>query len=164
MGQSTEKAIFAGGCFWGMEELFRSLKGVVRTRVGYTGGTQTSANYEAVKTGKTGHAESLLVEFDPQKTSYAELLRFFFCMHDPTTKDRQGGDHGTQYRSAIFYLNDQQAKQAKEIISEVDKSGKWPAPIITQVVKAETFYDAEEYHQEYLKKNPNGYTCHYVRR
>ena len=158
-----ETAILAGGCFWGVEDLLRDIMGVEKTRVGYTGGSTPNPKYENVKTGTTGHAEAIKIAFDPQKVSYAELLEFFFKMHDPTTLHRQGNDRGTQYRSAIFYLNDLQKETALAKIKEWDASGRWKAPIVTEVVPATEFYEAEEYHQDYLVKNPGGYTCHYYR-
>lgn len=155
--------IIAGGCFWGVEELMRSFPGVLETEVGYTGGTLANPTYKDMVTGVTGHAEAVRIRFDPRKTSYADILRFFFKLHDPTTKNRQGNDRGTQYRSAIFYASPEQKQIAEEVIGEVDAAKKWPAPIVTEVVPASTWYPAEEYHQDYLQKNPNGYTCHYVR-
>ncbi len=159
----TEEAILAGGCFWGVEDLIREIPGVIKTRVGYTGGTTASPRYEAVKTGSTGHAESIKITYDPTKVSFETLLDFFFKMHDPTTLNRQGNDRGTQYRSAIFFQNDQQKESALKKIKEWDESKKWKAPIVTEVTKAGPFYDAEEYHQDYLVKNPGGYTCHFYR-
>ena len=159
----TEKAILAGGCFWGMEELFRAQPGVAETRAGYTGGTFKDPTYTDMKTGETGHAEALEVTFDPARTSYETLLHFFFKIHDPTTRDRQGNDIGSQYRSAIFYLNDQQRKIAEDVIMQLDASGKWPGKIVTEVTPATEFYLAEEYHQDYLQKHPGGYTCHWIR-
>jgi len=157
------KAILAGGCFWGMEELIRKLPGITGTRVGYTGGDFPNPTYNDMRTGKTGHAEAVEIEFDPAKTSYSKILEFFFQAHDPTTADRQGNDRGSQYRSAIFYLDEDQKKVAEDTIARVDASGKWPGKVVTQVVPAKTFYQAEDYHQDYLQKNPNGYTCHWVR-
>ena len=159
----SEKALLAGGCFWGVEELFRKLPGVSKTEVGYSGGNTSSPRYEDVKTGSTGHTEALLIEFDPEKTSYEALLKFFFRIHDPTTKNRQGNDIGTQYRSAIFYYSDEQKKMAEKVKLEVELSGFWKKPLTTEIVKAGEFYKAEEYHQDYLQKNPGGYTCHYYR-
>jgi peptide methionine sulfoxide reductase msrA/msrB len=159
----TEEAILAGGCFWGMEDLLRELPGVVSTEVGYTGGTTKRATYDSVKTGGTGHAESIRVVFDPSKTSYEAILRFFFRIHDPTTLNRQGNDVGTQYRSAIFYKDATQREVAERVRAEVDGSGKWPRPIVTEIVEAGPFWAAEDYHQDYLEKNPGGYTCHFVR-
>jgi len=159
----TETATLAGGCFWGVEELIRQLPGVIDTTVGYTGGTLAAPRYEDVKTGRTGHAESLEIEFDPHRISYEEILRFFFRLHDPTTPNRQGNDIGTQYRSAIFVHDEQQREVAERVKKEVDASGKWPRPVTTEIVNATEFWPAEEYHQDYLQKYPNGYTCHYVR-
>ncbi|MFZ9596455.1 MAG: bifunctional methionine sulfoxide reductase B/A protein [Bdellovibrionia bacterium] len=156
-------ATLAGGCFWGMEEILRKIPGVVATQVGYTGGDFPKARYEDVKTGKTGHAESVQITFDPKKISYDELLGYFFRMHDPTTLNRQGNDLGTQYRSAIFYYNTAQKQEAEKILAQVNQSGKWKRPIVTQIVPAREFYPAEEYHQKYLLKNPGGYTCHFLR-
>ena len=156
-------AVLAGGCFWGMEELIRSQPGVVTTIVGYTGGKIPNPIYERVHTGATGHAESVQIEFDPAKTNYENILKFFFKIHDPTTKNQQGNDRGTQYRSAIFYLDASQKEIAEKVITEVEASHKWPAPIVTEVVAASEFYPAEDYHQDYLQKHPGGYTCHYVR-
>lgn len=158
-----ETATFAGGCFWGVEELIRSLPGVSSTKVGYTGGKTLKPIYEEVKTGATGHAEAIQVEFDPKQLSYSDLLRSFFKLHDPTTPNRQGNDRGSQYRSAIFYHSDDQRISAEEVIKEVNTSQVWPASVVTEVVKATEFYSAEDYHQDYLKKNPNGYTCHFWR-
>lgn len=156
----TERAVLAGGCFWGMEELFRSQPGVLDTTVGYTGGSEPNPTYEK----HTGHAEAIEVVFDPSKTSYRTLLEFMFQIHDPTTKNRQGNDTGTSYRSAIFYLDDSQKNTAEALIHEIDGSGKWPGRVVTEVVMADTFYPAETYHQDYLQHYPNGYTCHYLRK
>ena len=163
LANGDELVTLAGGCFWGMEELLRSQPGVVNIKVGYTGGTTAAPIYEKVHTGATGHAESVQIEFDPKKTSYESILRFFFKIHDPTTLNQQGNDRGTQYRSAIFYHDARQKELAEKIITEVEASKKWPKPIVTQVVEASPFYLAEEYHQDYLQKNPGGYTCHYIR-
>jgi methionine-S-sulfoxide reductase len=160
----SQTACLAGGCFWGMEELVREIPGVLATEVGYTGGDTPDARYEQVKTGNTGHAESLKIVFDPQQLSYRHLLFEFFRMHNPTTRRRQGNDIGTQYRSAIFYLGEEQRHTAEEVIKTVDASGDWPAKVVTEVVPFKEFYRAEEYHQKYLVKNRGGYTCHYVRR
>lgn len=159
----TEIATLAGGCFWGMEELFRSLPGVITTRVGYCGGLTENPTYDLVKTGKTGHAESLEIQFDPQKISYESLLLLFFRIHDPTHINRQGNDIGTQYRSAIFYHNEDQRKIAESVIDRVNLSGKWPKPVATNIERLITFWPAESYHQRYLEKHPNGYTCHFDR-
>ena len=159
----SEIAILAGGCFWGMEDLFRKLPGILDTHVGYTGGTLDNPTYNDMKTGKTGHAETLKIEFDPEQLSYEKLLQFFFKVHDPSTPDRQGNDRGTQYRSAIFYLNDAQKAAADAMIAKVNASGRWPGRVVTQVVPAGQWYDAENFHQDYLENNPGGYTCHYIR-
>lgn len=159
----TEIATLAGGCFWGVEELLRKEAGVIDTEVGYTGGIIPNPTYELVKKGDTGHAESIRIVFDPKKTSYEKILLFFFRLHDPTTKNRQGNDRGTQYRSAIFFHNDEQKAVAEKVRAKVDKSGKWKAPVVTEIVPAKEFYPAEDYHQDYLKTNPAGYTCHYIR-
>lgn len=158
-----EIAILAGGCFWGMQDLIRKLPGVVATRVGYTGGHTSNPVYKDVKTGRTNHAESIRIEYDPAKTSYRALLEFFFQIHDPSTIDRQGNDVGSQYRSAIFFLNQSQKQQAEEIIAEINASGVWPAKVATRLEPAGAFYDAEEAHQDYLEKYPEGYTCHFIR-
>jgi peptide methionine sulfoxide reductase msrA/msrB len=156
-------ATLAGGCFWGMEELLRKIPGVVDTEVGYTGGRLSQPTYDRVKRGDTGHAESVRVVFDPAQVSYAEILETFFRIHDPTTRDRQGNDTGSQYRSAIFYHSEAQRKTALQVIEKVENSGVWKAPIVTQVVAAGTFTPAEDFHQDYLQKHPGGYTCHYER-
>jgi peptide methionine sulfoxide reductase msrA/msrB len=159
-----ETALVAGGCFWGMEEILRGIPGVIETEVGYTGGTSASPEYDAVKTGRTGHAEAVRIVFDPAKLSYETLLeQWFFRMHDPTTPDRQGNDVGTQYRSAIFVTSPEQRVIATRVKERVAKSGKWSAPVVTQIVPAGAFTPAEDYHQDYLQKNQGGYTCHYMR-
>lgn len=160
----TEIATLAGGCFWGMQEILRAVPGVVETMVGYTGGDIPNPHYEQVRTGRTGHAEAVQVIFDPARLSYEELLeKWFFRMHDPTTKDRQGNDIGTQYRSAIFVTSPEQRRIAEQVKARVDASGKWKAPIVTQIVEAGPFTPAEDYHQDYLQKHPGGYTCHFLR-
>ncbi len=156
-------ATFAAGCFWGVEEIIKKIPGVLDTTVGYTGGTVKDPTYEMVKKGDTGHAEAIRIVFDPKKISYEELLVYFFRLHDPTTPNRQQGDVGTQYRSVIFYHDEEQKKSAVAVMTEVEKSGFWKGKIVTEVVPAGIFYDAEEYHQDYLKKNPGGYNCHYLR-
>ncbi len=158
-----ETAILAGGCFWGMEDLFRKLPGVVATEVGYTGGALADPEYKQVKTGATGHAESIRITFDPTKTSYRNLLEFFFQIHDPSTSDRQGNDVGSQYRSAIFYVNASQKSEAEKIVAEIDASGIWPGKVVTEITPAGQWWDAEDFHQDYLDKYPEGYTCHFVR-
>ncbi len=160
---SKEVATLAGGCFWGMEEIIRAIPGVTKTEVGYTGGTVDNPTYNIVKLGTSNHAESVQVEFDPKVLSYADLLGYFFRMHDPTTVNQQGNDKGTQYRSVIFYHSPEQQQVAKEVIAKIENAKKWPKPIVTKVEPAQKFYPAEEYHQDYLKKNPGGYTCHWLR-
>ncbi|MGE0157537.1 MAG: bifunctional methionine sulfoxide reductase B/A protein [Geobacter sp.] len=161
---AQETALLAGGCFWGMQEILRTIPGVIATQVGYTGGHLKNPRYEDTHDSKSGHAESVEVVFDPRKLSYEELLQsWFFRMHDPTTKDRQGNDRGSQYRSAIFYTNSVQKQVAERVKRVVDASGRWKAPLVTEITKADTFYRAEDYHQDYLQKNPGGYTCHYLR-
>jgi methionine-S-sulfoxide reductase len=160
---TKEIATLAGGCFWGMEEIIRGIPGVLNTTVGYTGGTVDNPTYGIVKLGTSNHAESVEVEFDPSKITYKEILGWFFRMHDPTTLNQQGNDKGTQYRSVIFYHSEEQKKDAESVIKEVEASKKWPKPIVTQIIAASKFYPAEDYHQDYLKKNPGGYTCHWVR-
>jgi len=158
-----ETAILAGGCFWGMEEIIRKIPGVIRTTVGYSGGTTANPTYDEVCTGSTGHAESIQVEFDSTRLSYEELLNYFFRMHDPTTLNRQHNDLGTQYRSAIFYTSETQKQTAERVKARWDKSGKFNRAITTEITAASKFYPAEEYHQKYLMKNPGGYTCHVLR-
>ena len=156
---TAQVATLAGGCFWGVEELIRKLPGVLDTEVGYTGGNVPNATYQ----NHEGHAEAIQVRFDPNRISYEEILEFFFKMHDPTTLNRQGNDVGTSYRSAIFFHDDEQRQAAERVKARVDKSGAWKRPVVTEIVAAKEFWTAEEYHQDYLKKNPNGYTCHYIR-
>ncbi|NMC69983.1 MAG: bifunctional methionine sulfoxide reductase B/A protein [Myxococcales bacterium] len=156
-------ALLAGGCFWGVEQLLRELDGVLDTEVGYTGGTLENPRYDDVKTGRTGHAEAVRVEFDPSRLSYADLLRYFFRLHDPTTPNRQGNDVGSQYRSAIFYFDDEQRATAERVRAEVDASGRWPAPVVTEIAPAGPFWPAEDEHQDYLVRHPGGYTCHWLR-
>ena len=155
----NEKAILAGGCFWGMQELFRHQPGVVSTRVGYSGGDVPNATYRNHGT----HAEAIEVVFDPAKLSYRELLELFFQIHDPTTKDRQGNDAGTSYRSGIYYLTDEQRDVAQVTIAEVDASKLWPGRVVTEVRPAGLFWEAEPEHQDYLLRYPGGYTCHFAR-
>jgi peptide methionine sulfoxide reductase msrA/msrB len=158
-----ETAILAGGCFWGMEEILRGIPGVIDTEVGYTGGATRKPVYEQVHAGTTGHAEAVRIVFDPDRLSFEDLLGWFFRMHDPTTMNRQGNDIGTSYRSAIFYTSDEQRKTAEAVKERVNASGKWPRPIVTEITKASDFWPAEDYHQDYLEKNPGGYTCHFLR-
>ena len=164
---TPEKAVLAAGCFWGTEEFFRKIPGVLDTRVGYAGGSEllkTTPSYESVSSGNTGYAESLELKFDPQKISYERLLTFFFEMHDPTTANRQGGDRGTQYRSAIFYESSEQKKIAEDVIKKIELSKAWKAALTTQVAPVgKTFYPAEEEHQKYLVKHPGGYDNHFFR-
>jgi peptide-methionine (S)-S-oxide reductase len=156
---STEKAILAGGCFWGVEELIRQLPGVESTTVGYTGGDVPNATYRHHGT----HAEGIEILFDPEKLSYRKLLEFYFQIHDPTTRNRQGNDVGTSYRSAIFYVDEGQKEVATALIRELNAAGVYKHPIVTEVVPAGPFWVAEDYHQDYLQKYPAGYTCHYIR-
>lgn len=159
----TEIAILAGGCFWGVEELIRHVPGVLATDVGYTGGTTPDPNYSIVKTGRSGHAEAVRIEFDPTRISYRQILELFFKLHDPTTLNRQGNDIGSQYRSAIFTQNEEQRKTARAVIEAVNLSGKWPRPVVTTIEPASTFFLAETEHQDYLQRYPDGYTCHFWR-
>jgi len=156
---SEERAVLAGGCFWGMQDLIRRMPGVVSTRVGYTGGRVANATYR----NHDGHAEAIEIVFDPAKMSYRQLLEFFFQIHDPSTLDRQGNDRGTSYRSAIFYTTDEQRRVALDTIADVDASGLWPGKAVTEVTAASDFWEAEPEHQDYLERIPNGYTCHFVR-
>ena len=162
-GGNMETAYLAGGCFWGMEELIRNQKGVIQVDVGYMGGTIKNATYELVKTGATGHAEAVKIQFDSKQTSYEDILLFFFKIHDPTTKNQQGNDIGSQYRSVIFYTSQKQKDIAENVKLRVEKSGVWKKPLVTEIVSASEFWKAEDYHQDYLQKNPGGYTCHFVR-
>lgn len=157
-----EIALLAGGCFWGVEDLLRKVPGVVSTEAGYTGGQTDQPLYIQVKTGTTGHAEAVEIKFDSSKITYGEILDHFFQLHDPTTPNQQGNDIGSQYRSAIFFLNEKQKQIAEAKIKEWQP--KWKKPIVTEVVPASKFFSAEDYHQDYLVKNPNGYTCHYYRK
>ncbi|MET8647865.1 peptide-methionine (S)-S-oxide reductase MsrA [Streptomyces sp. NPDC004675] len=159
MVAEREKAVLAGGCFWGVQELFRTLPGVVETRVGYTGGEVVNPTYRS----HGSHAEGIEITYDPFRTTYRALLKFFFQIHDPTTLNRQGNDIGMSYRSAIFYLNDEQRRVAETTIADVEASGLWPGKVVTEVVPAGTFWTAEPEHQDYLQRYPNGYTCHYIR-
>jgi peptide-methionine (S)-S-oxide reductase len=155
----SERAVLAGGCFWGMQDLIRRQPGIVGTRVGYTGGDVANATYRNHGT----HAEGIEILFDPEQTSFRAVLEFFFQIHDPTTVDRQGNDVGVSYRSAIFYVNDAQKEVAVDTIADVDASGLWPGKVATQVVPVSEFWQAEEVHQDYLEKNHGGYTCHFPR-
>ncbi len=160
---SQETAVLAGGCFWGVEELLRKLPGVISTQVGYVGGQTQAPTYEQVKKGSTGHAEAVQIVFDPAKLSYQALVEYFFRLHDPTTPNRQGNDTGTQYRSAIFYANEAQKQVAIEVKAKVERSGKWKKPLVTEIAPVAPFFPAEDFHQKYLEKHPEGYTCHYLR-
>lgn len=158
-----EVATLAGGCFWGVEELIKKIPGVIETQVGYSGGTVENATYELVKLGTSKHAESVQILFDPKKVSYEAILLQFFKLHDPTTLNQQGNDKGTQYRSAIFYMTPEQKKTAEAVKARVDKSKAWKKPVVTEITEFTKFWRAEEFHQNYLEKTPNGYTCHFVR-
>jgi peptide-methionine (S)-S-oxide reductase len=159
MTASTDRAVLAGGCFWGMQDLLRRYPGVLSTRVGYTGGDVPNATYRNHGT----HAEAIEIIFDPKKISYRQLLEFFFQIHDPTTRNRQGNDVGSSYRSAIFYTSEAQRSVAADTIADVEASGLWPGKVVTEVAAAGPFWEAEPEHQDYLERFPNGYTCHFVR-
>jgi len=159
MTAPNERAVLAGGCFWGMQDLIRRLPGVISTRVGYSGGDVANATYRNHGT----HAEAIEIIFDPEKTSFRDILEFFFQIHDPTTKNRQGNDIGHSYRSAIFYTSDAQRKVAEDTIADVDASGLWPGTVVTELAPAGDFWEAEPEHQDYLERLPGGYTCHFVR-
>jgi peptide-methionine (S)-S-oxide reductase len=156
---TTERAVLAGGCFWGVQDLFRRYDGVLSTRVGYTGGDVPHATYR----NHGSHAEAVEVIFDPARISYRQILEFFFQIHDPSTRNRQGNDVGTSYRSAIFYTSDEQRRIAEDTIADVNASGLWPGKVVTEVVPASDFWEAEPEHQDYLERYPGGYTCHFVR-
>jgi peptide-methionine (S)-S-oxide reductase len=156
---TSERAVLAGGCFWGMQDLIRRYDGVISTRVGYTGGEVANATYR----NHGNHAEAIEIVFDPSKISYRDLLEFFFQIHDPTTIDRQGNDRGASYRSAIFYTSGEQKRVAEETIADVGASNLWPGKVVTEVTPASDFWEAEPEHQDYLERIPNGYTCHFVR-
>lgn len=159
MTSSTERAILAGGCFWGMQDLIRKMPGVLSTRVGYSGGDVLNATYRNHDT----HAEAIEIVFDPNVVSYRTLLEFFFQIHDPTTRNRQGNDTGTSYRSGIYYTSTEQKRAAEDTIADVEASGLWPGKVVTEVAPAGPFWEAEPEHQDYLEKYPDGYTCHFVR-
>jgi peptide-methionine (S)-S-oxide reductase len=159
MTESTERAVLAGGCFWGVQDLLRRYPGVISTRVGYTGGDVPNATYRNHGT----HAEAIEIIFDPRRISYRQLLEFFFQIHDPTTRNRQGNDVGMSYRSAIFYTNEEQKQTALDTIADVNASGLWPGKVVTEVAPAGPFWQAEPEHQDYLEKYPDGYTCHFIR-
>jgi peptide-methionine (S)-S-oxide reductase len=154
-----KKIVLAGGCFWGLEELIRKQSGVVNTHVGYAGGEVVNPTYK----NHAGHAEAVEIEYDTDKTSYNNLLDFFFQIHDPTTLNQQGNDRGASYRSAIFYGDEKEKKEAENFIAIVNKSGRWKGPVVTTLEPLKKFYPAEDYQQDYLQKNPNGYTCHFIR-
>lgn len=156
---SSERAVLAGGCFWGMQDLIRKLPGVLKTRVGYTGGNVPNATYRSHGT----HAEGIEIVFDPTQISYRQLLEFFFQIHDPTTKNRQGNDRGLAYRSAIYWVSEAQRDEALRTIADVNASGLWPGPVVTEVEPVGDFWEAEPEHQDYLERIPNGYTCHFPR-
>ena len=163
-GRQTEVAVLAGGCFWGVEDILRGVHGVIDTDVGYTGGWLENPTYHDTHDSKSGHAEAIRVTFDPSVLSYEELLeKWFFRLHDPTTLNRQGNDIGTQYRSAIFPQSPLQQDTAERVLARVEASGKWRRPITTSIEPQSTWYSAEGYHQDYLRKNPGGYTCHFLR-
>ena len=155
----TERAVLAGGCFWGMQDLIRKLPGVESTRVGYTGGEVPNATYR----NHGNHAEGIEIQFDPAKISYRTLLEFFFQIHDPTTPNRQGNDRGPSYRSAIYYVDEQQKQVAIDTIAEIDASSRWPGKVVTELEPVSDFWEAEPEHQDYLERIPNGYTCHFIR-
>ena len=157
---AKQTAILAGGCFWGMQDLIRRRPGVLDTVVGYTGGEVANPTYEVLKTGRSGHAESIKIEFDDTVISFRDILALFFQIHDPTTKNRQGNDIGSQYRSAIFYADEAQRETAHAVIAEAEATGRWPGKFVTEVVPAREFWLAEPGHQDYLERYPNGYTCH----
>ncbi|MFI1658220.1 peptide-methionine (S)-S-oxide reductase MsrA [Streptomyces sp. NPDC020472] len=159
MAGSEERAVLAGGCFWGVQELIRAQPGVLATRVGYSGGDLAHPTYRRHE----GHAEAVEIVFDGTVTDYRTLLEFFFQIHDPSTKNRQGNDVGDSYRSAVFYLDDEQRRVAEDTIADVDASGLWPGPVVTEVTAAGPFWEAEPEHQDYLQRYPDGYTCHFPR-
>jgi peptide-methionine (S)-S-oxide reductase len=159
MSENTERAVLAGGCFWGLQQLIRRMPGVISTRVGYSGGDVENATYRNHGT----HAEAIEIIFDPDELSFRDLLEFFFQIHDPTTLNRQGNDLGMSYRSAIFFTSDEQLQTAKDTIADVEASGIWPGKVVTEVAEAGAFWEAEPEHQDYLERLPNGYTCHFVR-
>jgi len=164
MSEPLKNTIYlAGGCFWGVEELFQNLPGVISTRVGYTGGTVENPTYEIVKTGESGHAEAIEINYEPKQLPLEDLLKFFFSIHDPTTMNQQGNDKGSQYRSAIFYNSELEKNLATSVIKELENENRWPKSIVTQIEFFQSFYSAENFHQNYLKKNPGGYTCHWQR-
>lgn len=160
----SKTAVLAGGCFWGMQDLIRRQPGVLSTRVGYAGGALENPGYHDLKGGKTGHAESIEISYDPARTTFREILEFFFQIHDPTTVNRQGNDVGSQYRSIIFFADAEELAVARDTIADVDASGLWPGKVVTELLPRGTFWLAEPVHQDYLVRNPGGYTCHFPRR
>jgi len=163
-GDAGNTLVLAGGCFWCTEAVYAQLDGVLSVRPGYAGGAAATANYDDVCTGRTGHAEAIEIVFDPARVALGQILKIFFSIaHDPTQLNRQGADVGTQYRSAIFYHDDEQRRTAERVKERVQASGKWRGPIVTEIVPATEFWEAEDYHQDYLQKNPGGYTCHFLR-
>ena len=163
MADQTERAVLAGGCFWGMQDLIRRMPGVLATQVGYSGGHVANATYYDVKTGTSGHAEAIEIVFDPTLIDFRTILEFFFQIHDPSTVNRQGNDRGLGYRSAIYYANKSQYQTALDTIADVEASGIWPGKVVTEVDPVGDFWEAEPEHQDYLERIPNGYTCHFVR-
>ena len=161
--KQTARATLAAGCFWGVQELLRKLPGVINTTVGYSGGQTDDPDYDQICGGRSGHAEAVQVDYDPSQLSYQQLLEYFFRLHDPTTEDRQGHDVGDQYRSVIFCHDHEQQQVARQVLQQVERSGRWRSPVVTQIVPAVRFHAAEAYHQDYLQKHPDGYTCHYLR-
>ena len=163
MDGQHKTTILAGGCFWGVQEILRSYPGIIKTEVGYTGGERTNPTYEQVCKGDTGHAEAIKVTYDVDTVSFKDILRYFFRLHNPTTKNQQGNDIGSQYRSAIFYQTEDEKKEAEEVITEAQSWPIWKDPIVTTLEPMKPFYSAEKYHQDYLQKNPGGYSCHFLR-
>lgn len=161
---SQETAVLAGGCFWGVQDLFKKLDGIIETKVGYVGGSIDNPTYQIVSSGLSGHAEAIKIIFDKEKISYEKILKFFLTIHDPTQLNRQQNDIGTQYRSEIFYIDDNQQQIANKILKQAEESKVFPGKIQTKISQFKKFFPAEKYHQDYLTKNPNGYTCHYVRK
>lgn len=158
-----KEIVLAGGCFWGLERLLMDMKGVTGTSVGYAGGTSNTANYNAVKTGQTNHAEAVKLQYDSSQVSLAEILHFFFKIHDPTTVNQQGNDKGSQYRSTIFVSSEEEREISLGVIKEVQEAGHWQGEIVTTIEIGAEYFDAEEYHQKYLVKHPEGYNCHFIR-
>jgi len=161
--QSEKEMVLAGGCFWGVEDLIRKVPGILDTEVGYAGGTTEHPTYESVKTGTTGHAEAVRITYDPRVISFSQIIELFFQLHDPTTRNRQGNDVGSQYRSTIFVSDADERAMAEKAIKQESTKGRWTQPVVTTIEELKRFYPAESYHQDYLLKNPGGYTCHYWR-